>query len=501
MKRLNAPNGEINKPPPSARLLAGPFSRVEGDLEIELEVRDGRVASANVNATMYRGFEQILKGKVAQDALVYAPRICGICSVSQSVAAARALADLVGVVVPPNGQHATNLILATENLADHLTHFYLFFMPDFCCPAYAARSWHGEVLRRFAPQTGEHARLAMAVRQRWLMLLGTLGGKWPHTQSIEPGGSTRAIDVAERVRLLSVIREFRSFLERQLFAAPLELVAGLDSETSLWTWYQQAPMAGDFRCFLTLVRDLGLEGLGLGPGRYLSYGAYPQPDGEWALPRGVWQAEGSQLEALDVQGITEDATHAWLLDTDRPMHPYAGVTQPDANKAFAYTWNKAPRLNGGVVETGAIARQLASGHGAIRDAVTRHGGTVYTRMLARLLELARVVPMMENWLGALRPAEAYCASFKIPEEGRGAGLTEAARGSLGHWVVLQRGRIANYQIVSPTSWNFSPRDAGGVPGALEQALVGAPVLEGEKTPVAVQHIVRSFDPCMVCTVH
>jgi len=81
------------------------------------------------------------------------------------------------------------------------------------------------------------------------------------------------------------------------------------------------------------------------------------------------------------------------------------------------------------------------------------------------------------------------------------GLTEAARGSLGHWVVLQQGRIVNYQIVAPTSWNFSPRNAAGVPGALEQALVGAPVRPGEDTPVAVQHIVRSFDPCMVCTVH
>jgi hydrogenase large subunit len=89
----------------------------------------------------------------------------------------------------------------------------------------------------------------------------------------------------------------------------------------------------------------------------------------------------------------------------------------------------------------------------------------------------------------------------LPAEGRAAGLSEAARGALGHWLVVRDGRIANYQIVAPTSWNFSPRDAQGTPGALEQALVGAPVVPGETTPVAVQHIVRSFDPCMVCTVH
>jgi hydrogenase large subunit len=81
------------------------------------------------------------------------------------------------------------------------------------------------------------------------------------------------------------------------------------------------------------------------------------------------------------------------------------------------------------------------------------------------------------------------------------GLIEAARGSLGHWIGVRNGRIHNYQIIAPTTWNFSPRDSNGVPGALEQALVGAPVHEGEQNPLAVQHIVRSFDPCMACTVH
>jgi hydrogenase large subunit len=80
-------------------------------------------------------------------------------------------------------------------------------------------------------------------------------------------------------------------------------------------------------------------------------------------------------------------------------------------------------------------------------------------------------------------------------------MIEAAHGSLGHWLRIRNSRILNYQIVVPMTWNFSPRDAQGAPGALEQALMGAPVRAGEEDPVAVQHIVRSFDPCMVCTVH
>ena len=485
-----------------SRLLVGPFNRVEGDLEVTLELDGDRVRSAQVNATMYRGFEQILQGKAPHDALVYVPRICGICSVSQSVAAARALADLGGITMPPNGQHVTNVILANENLADHLTHFYLFFMPDFCRPVYAARPWHAEAVRRFSPDHGEQVRAATAARQRWLTIMGTLGGKWPHTQAIEPGGTSRAIDAAERVRLLTKVREFRAFLERQLFAAPLEAVAELQDEAALWRWHASDPLAGDLRFFLTLVRDLALENLGPGPGRFLSYGAYTQPDGRCALPGGVWRADQARLDAVDAAAITEDATHAWLAEAGQgPLHPLSGMTRPEPDKAGAYTWNKAPRLAGEVVETGAIARQLAAGQSLVRDAVAHHGGSVYTRVLARLIELARVVPMVEGWLREIQPGAAFCAPTRLPDEGRGVGLSEAARGSLGHWLVVQRGRIANYQIVAPTSWNFSPRDAAGEPGALEQALVDAPVLEGEKTPVAVQHIVRSFDPCMVCTVH
>lgn len=85
--------------------------------------------------------------------------------------------------------------------------------------------------------------------------------------------------------------------------------------------------------------------------------------------------------------------------------------------------------------------------------------------------------------------------------GTGLGLVEAARGALSHRLGCDGGIIRDYAIIAPTTWNFSPRDQDGNPGPLEQALVGAQVRDGETSPVMVQHIVRSFDPCMVCTVH
>jgi hydrogenase large subunit len=155
-----------------------------------------------------------------------------------------------------------------------------------------------------------------------------------------------------------------------------------------------------------------------------------------------------------------------------------------------------------VVETGALARQLVSGHPLVRDLVARHGGNVTARIVARMLEIARVLPVMEQWVRRIRPGEPFCLPAPSLENACGVGLIEAARGSLGHWLEVRQGKISNYQIIAPTTWNFSPRDGAGVPGALEQALAGVQIEEqSEGAPVAVQHVVRSFDPCMVCTVH
>jgi len=422
--------------------------------------------------------------------MVVAPRICGICSVSQSAAAAAALADAGAITPTPNGAAATNLLKAAENIADHITHFYLFFMPDFARAIYADRPWQAEADRRFAATRGTASAEMMPARGRLLHVLGILAGKWPHTLAIQPGGTTKSVDVGEKMRLGAVLADLRRFLERQVFAAPLEQVAELDSAEALDAWRDGND--GDLAFFLRLADDLGLESLGRTGDRFLSYGAY---GGAYAA--GLWR--NGAVATVDPAKISEDPSHAWMDGGE--AHPSEGVTLPNADKADAYTWCKAPRLDGQVVEVGALARQVIDGQPLIGAAVAASGGNVRNRVLARLLEVARTVPLMEAWVKALRPREPFCDEAALPEAGSGAGLVEAARGSLGHWVGIEHGRIANYQVIAPTTWNFSPRDTEGNPGALEAALVGAPVRQGEETPVAVQHVVRSFDPCMVCTVH
>ncbi|NGO54506.1 nickel-dependent hydrogenase large subunit [Allomesorhizobium camelthorni] len=482
-----------------SRLIVGPFNRIEGDLEVKLDLAGAEVRSAQVMSPLYRGFERILQGKPPEDALVYAPRICGICSVSQSVAAARSLAEAQGLSVAGNGQIAIDLIHGTENVADHLTHFYLLFMPDFARDAYAREPWYEAAAARFRALSGTAAEDVLPARAQWMHMMGILAGHWPHTLGIRPGGSTRALTPNEQARMAGIVSAFRRFLERTLFADKLERVAALSSAEELAAWRDEKPAsAGDFRHFLAISRALGLEKLGRAGSLFMSYGAY-HANGGHLFRRGLWRA--GRPAPLDLSAIAEDAENAWYAGRGGPLPPANGVTVPGEGTGKGYTWCKAPRLSGEAPEVGAIARQLVDGHPLIRDLVSASSGNVHARVVALALEITLVVIAMEGWLRDLRPGEKFCEDGAMPGEGAGVGLTEAARGSLDHWLSVKGGWIANYQIIAPTTWNFSPRDGAGNPGPLELALEGAPVRLGETEPVAVQHIVRSFDPCMVCTVH
>lgn len=480
------------------RRIIGPFNRVEGDLEVQLQIDNGRVSEAWVVSPLYRGFEQILQGKDPLDALVYVPRICGICSVSQSVAAAQALADIQGLRPPPNGELSANLILACENVADHLTHFYLFFMPDFAREIYQKEIWFPAAEARFKAIKGSAAKQVLQARAEFMHLLGLLAGKWPHSLALQPGGSSRAVEIQEKVRIIAILSAFRQFLEQVLFGDSLENIIALDSAAALDNWMgKAAPGSSDLRHFLHIAEALELQKLGRATDQFMSYGVYPGENGRLFSP-GVWNGAPGELEQ---SGIREDISHSWMHQQKQAKHPFDGVTLPSIDEADAYSWCKAPRLDGRVMEVGALARQVVSAHPLIRDLVAQSGGNVRNRVLARLLEMALVVPAMEDWARALQAKQAFCVQGKMPDEAQGYALIEAARGSLGHWLKIKKGRILNYQIIAPTTWNFSPRDAQGVPGALEQALIDAPLREGEKDPISVQHIVRSFDPCMACTVH
>ena len=127
-------------------------------------------------------------------------------------------------------------------------------------------------------------------------------------------------------------------------------------------------------------------------------------------------------------------------------------------------------------------------------------GSVLGRHLARALESRIVAKAMMGWLGELKPGEPVATELTIPDEGTGVGLTGAPRGALGHWITIKDQVIDRYQLVVPTTWNGSPADANGTPGPIEQALIGTEIRDRDN-PFEIVRIIRSFDPCLACSVH
>jgi ferredoxin hydrogenase large subunit/hydrogenase large subunit len=162
---------------------------------------------------------------------------------------------------------------------------------------------------------------------------------------------------------------------------------------------------------------------------------------------------------------------------------------PLARVMVAVSRNKDSLLN---EILGRIGRQLGIGPEALDSTMGRHA--------ARAIECKYVADQCAQWVAQLKPDAPSFTDFSIPSQARGVGLTEAPRGALGHWLEIEGYKISRYQCVVPTTWNCSPRDDKGNPGAVEQALVGTPVADAAH-PIEATRVVRAFDPCIACAVH
>jgi len=475
-----------------------PFNRVEGDLEIKVELEDGKVREAYASGVMFRGFERLLKGRDPIDALVFTCRICGICSASHSAACSNALRDAFETKMPANAYLARNIILATEVLLNHLTHFYLFFAVDLVNKKYLGSSANRELTQRFTPFEGSSYSKVIKARANLLGVLGLFAGKWPNTLALQPGGTTRPVNLSEIIRAKGILVEFQNFLEQDLLGSRIERWLENKNLQDIDFWMgENDHQNSDLGFFIRSARRFGLDKIGKGPGKFLSSGGYHLPDGSTWLKSGYFDGE---FKPFDEGKITEDIKYSWLKGYKGGRHPYEGVTEPDVDKPGAYSWAKSPRYSGNVVEVGPLARMINDRDCLVLDLVGDLGPSVYTRVLARLHEGVRLLKQLKIWLEEINPSQPFYIKPEKPKEAKGTGLTEAARGMLGHWITIEKGKIENYQVITPTTWNVSPRDSHGNPGAVEEALISTSV-EDEKNPVEIAHIIRSYDPCLFCTVH
>jgi hydrogenase large subunit len=484
------------------RTIEIPLNRVEGDLEIAAEIEDGVVVDARASATMYRGFEKILKGRGALDGLVLTPRVCGICSQSHLAAAAAALERIAGVTPPAGALRLRSILLLLEHAQSDIRHTFLSFAADFPNAAHAGLPLHGEAVRRYEPFRGETALEVVRESKRLLEAYALLAGQWPHSSSVVPGGVVWAPGTAELLQARLLATKAREWYERRILGCSLERWSAVVSAADLEMWLAESPAHrdSDLGFLITFGRSGGLDATGRGTGAFLSYGTLELPDSERLWSPGF--LDGGSFRPFRESDIAEHTAHSFYLDDLAERHPSAGLTRPYATgqEGDRYSWSKAPRYEGRPAEVGPLADALVSGDPLVTDLAKRWGTSTLVRQIARAVRPARLLPALERCLAMADPgAPVYSPPGEVAD-GEGAGLVGAARGGLGHWVRIRDGLIESYQIVTPTTWNASPRDSAGVRGPIEEALVGTRIADPEN-PVELGHVVRSFDACLVCTVH
>ncbi|MBA7649022.1 Periplasmic [NiFeSe] hydrogenase large subunit [subsurface metagenome] len=471
-----------------------PITRIEGHMAIEAVIDDGVVKEARSAGTLFRGFEIILQGRDPRDANRLTQRICGVCPTSHATASALCLDNAFGLgdKIPDNGKLIRCLLLGANFLQSHILHFYHLAALDYVDAVSAVGD-----LAPFVPRyegdyrvTGEanaelinHYLQALDIRRKCQEMLSIFGGKMPHNVGIVPGGVTEHPTEDKITNFLWRLNEIHDFVDNNYIPDVIAVAKGYSDYFEI----------------------------GKGCRRVVAYGGFDLPAGK-LFKAGVVSPD-LQLEPFTKENITEDVKHSWYADSSSGKNPAQGQTKPELKKKEAYSFIKSPRYKGQVCELGPLARMVSNYVQAdtevkeLVDSLLGQVGagvealfSVLGRHAARALEAKFVADTMVDWLQALKPGEPTIVESQIPEMAEAAGLTEAPRGALGHWITIKDKKIDRYQVITPTAWNASPKDDKDQPGAVEQALIGTKVKDKDN-PFEIVRIVRAFDPCLACSVH
>jgi hydrogenase large subunit len=396
-----------------------------------------------------------------------------------------------------------------------------------------ANAYWGSSLYKLPPEANlmavAHYLDALAWQRQLAQLQTIFGGKNPHPNVLVGGvpsaisvhsgegtGST-AVNAVGLQQVAQIIAQMREFVD-QVYVPDTLAIASFYKD-----WFKT----------------------GEGTGNFMTYGDFPaagNPDPKTLLvPRGAILGRDLSHVHTDIDlnaeaDIQEFVAHSWYdysAGKDTGLHPYQGETQlhysgpqppyQNLDTAASYSWLKSPRWKGHAMEVGPLARVLmlyASGHEPTRDLANKALSqldlpvealfSTMGRTAARTLECKIFADAMPQW------HEALMANIKAgdvrtfndtlwepstwPSHARGVGFMEAPRGALGHWIVIDDGRISNYQAVVPSTWNAGPRDVAGIEGPYEAALKGQSV-QDPKQPLEILRTIHSFDPCLACAVH
>lgn len=528
------------------RLIVDPVTRLEGHLKVEVELQKDKIVKSWSSAQLFRGLETILKGRDPQDAPLFTQRACGVCTNTHALTSIRAIEDAIGVQVPPLAKLMRYLILAPLLIQDHLVHFYHLHGLDWIDMASATQAdpvkagklvgstskrgddpshlfiiqkklkdfvasgqlgflenayfLGGNPAYHFTPEENlilsAHYFEGLRIQLELGRAMAIFGGKNPHSQTMVVGGMTCYETLKQEVmdHYKSIWSKTMEFCENAMMPDILMLAKR----------YPEAMNYGRTSNFYAFA-DFHDPVTGKAP--YFTSGV-------------LWGNDFNKLEEMDMDAIAEDVTHSWYEGSEA-LKPYDGVTAPkytSYDDKEKYSWSKSPRYKGEPMETGPLARRAIAyakkeeETRTIMDAFFEASGmkpenlfSTLGRTVCRVLETTMLTRRLKGWIDDTEKRiqageDTIYQSWEMPDTAQGVGTCCVTRGGLSHWIRIKGGKIDNFQLVVPSTWNFGPRCANDKIGPAEESLVGCPCPDPER-PVEILRTIHSFDPCLACAVH
>lgn len=517
---------------------------------INATLSGGRVVEAWSTGKMVHDMNYLLDAVAHGNEPRFTTRAACLCNAGHALAAARAVEDLLGASVPPAARLVRGLVQALGWISEHLGHFYLFHLTDWTNPGRALRADPAMTARlaeqdRPCPDAGGRAFYADARERLAAMTAGEAGALFGvpdrdhpvHTASAEahllvashiPAAMRTRTKLAEALALLRCTGPDHPAFQIGGLAASAGIIPGSAPDLSGPARAECAALLAACRDFVInaflpdslLLAQASPDWADIGrTGRYLAWGDLPGKNGGPPLfPGGVFTPAGPiRAHPVSPNLVSEDHEPAWDDGHADRYRLRFGQQRPAYGwKSDDFVWFGAPRHAGLPCEVGPLARVLgAYAHGdptvrGLADAALDRLGlplagldSTLGRMLARALESAVLIQAALSWLDDLDGlvaggAAALRADIRdMPASGQGLGLAEIARGALVHRIRMEKRRIVSHDSLVPSLWNFSPRDASGARGPLEQALLGTPVADPGR-PLEILRTVHAFDPCNAC---
>ena len=443
--------------------------RIEGEAKLHCTWSNKKISDARIDFLNFRGFEYILEGKSPLDALVYTPRICGICGQAHLKATVDALENIYENIneklqVTQKAKLLRQIGLNIEIIDSHLKWFYMFIMPDII-------KLDTNDLGIYMPLKGSRWMEAQKSASETIKALAIIGGQWPHTSYMLPGGVMSDPTKLDLVMMQNYLQNTISFFEKSISGVSLENYLDFASIDNLEN------LSADLKYFKDLSFKYTLEKYGKSHNRFITLGESS------LFKRG--KIKQRLVHKLDFSKIVEDSSYSFSINKEE-------------NNSQKHTWSKSVSYDESFFETGPLSRAIISNRKFIKEIHKSFEDSVFTRVMARIDEMAfllfetnkLILQVDVSELSYIKPKY----SLKDVENAKAIAVVEACRGSLLHNISIEKGLIKSYDVITPTVWNLGPKNKTQK-GIAQKAIIGSPSIEIAKI------VLRSFDVCSVCTTH